>query len=212
MARPSTHTDRLLIKTARRLYPRSGCKRLNLREVARESGVNLGMFHYHFKTKDEFVKRVFQDFYEEFFKNFDLEAVSGRTSVEKLRSVLIKISFFVRDNREFMSAMMMDLMNGEPLAVQFAKRNFARHINIMMNLIGEGQTAGAIEPLPVAQIIFILLSGIIFPILAASRVQMTKQAPKKMKATIDMILTEQAMVNRIDMVLKGVSASKRKSS
>ncbi|MBC7946203.1 MAG: TetR/AcrR family transcriptional regulator, partial [Burkholderiales bacterium] len=50
MPRPSQNTDRRLIKAARKLLPETGCSGLNLRQVAVKAGVNLGMFHYHFKT------------------------------------------------------------------------------------------------------------------------------------------------------------------
>ena len=55
MSRPSKNTDRLLIEAAKELIPEAGFKGLKIREVARKAGVNLGMFNYHFKTKEKFL-------------------------------------------------------------------------------------------------------------------------------------------------------------
>ena len=47
--RPSRNLDRALLAAGRELLPERGCAGLSVREVADAAGVNLGMFHYHFK-------------------------------------------------------------------------------------------------------------------------------------------------------------------
>ena len=117
MSRPSTHTDRLLVTTARELFPGTGISRLNLREVAKKAGVNLRSSLTTFKTKDVFIRRVLQEFYEEFLQNFNLDDVEGKSPLEKLRSVLTRLSHFVRDNERFhVGSHISDLLINERLA------------------------------------------------------------------------------------------------
>ena len=73
MSRPSHNADQRLIEAAQKMLIKTGLNRMNIRQVAAEAGVNLGMFHYHFKTKDLFIRAVLQDVYEKFFKNFSLK-------------------------------------------------------------------------------------------------------------------------------------------
>ena len=60
MTRPSRNQDQLLIQAAKRLLPEMGISGMSLQRIADECGVNLGMFHYHFKTKDAFIRKVLE--------------------------------------------------------------------------------------------------------------------------------------------------------
>src|SRR5688572_1720742 len=132
MARPSQNTDQRLIQAARKLLPETGCSGLNLRQVAARAKVNLGMFHYHFKTKNEFLRQVLQEVYEEFFKELELEAAHYPTPKENLRAALSVFAAFARDNRRLFFALMRDAMNGEQVAQDFLRANLHRHIEILV--------------------------------------------------------------------------------
>ena len=60
MSRPSRNVDALLLRAGRELYPETGAAGLSIRKVAERAGVNLGMFHYHFRTKEAFVRQLLQ--------------------------------------------------------------------------------------------------------------------------------------------------------
>ncbi|MCB2034217.1 MAG: helix-turn-helix transcriptional regulator, partial [Ottowia sp.] len=65
MPRPSRNLDQRLLQSGRRLYPRLGCAGLTVRAVADDAGVAPGMFHYHFDSKEAFLRQVLQQFYDE---------------------------------------------------------------------------------------------------------------------------------------------------
>ena len=50
MARPSQNVDQRLLEAGLALLPQTGCAGLSVRRLADHAGVNLGMFHYHFKN------------------------------------------------------------------------------------------------------------------------------------------------------------------
>ena len=58
--RPSRNLDRALLAAGRELFPSRGCPGLTVREVAEAAGVNLGMFHYHFKSREAFLRALLQ--------------------------------------------------------------------------------------------------------------------------------------------------------
>ena len=64
MPRPSQRIDDALLASGRELYPRLGSSGLSLRALTEHAGANLGMFHYHFKTKDNFLRTLLQQLYE----------------------------------------------------------------------------------------------------------------------------------------------------
>ena len=55
MARKSNNLDKKMIEAGIKLLKRHGAANLSVRDVANEAGANLGMFAYHFGTKEKFI-------------------------------------------------------------------------------------------------------------------------------------------------------------
>lgn len=187
------------------MFPETGCSNLNLRELSRKTGVNLGMFPYYFKTKEKFTKAVLQDFYEEFFLNFDLESISSESSpIERLRSVLYKVAIFVRDNQGFMSALMTDLMNGEKIALEFIEDNIFRHLKIMMKLIEDCKKSRQLTALSSMETMAFVMPTIVGPIMLDSKLKTFKKRKLTKPANFKMSVvsgSNHALLKRIDLTL-----------
>jgi AcrR family transcriptional regulator len=56
----SNETRRRIVDAARELFVKHGHDGVNMRELAERAGVNKGLLHYYFKTKDSIFKEVFQ--------------------------------------------------------------------------------------------------------------------------------------------------------
>ena len=62
------------------------------------------MFHYHFGSKEQFVRRLLQQLYDEMFANLEL-AASARLPGDALRAALNVLGRFVRDNAKSPAAL-----------------------------------------------------------------------------------------------------------
>lgn len=210
MTKPApVKTDLLLIQTARRMFPRTGCSKLNLREIARQTGVNLGMFPYYFKTKAGFTRRVLDDFYEEFFANFSIDTANGgKNPKENLRNILVKVAFFIRDNQEFMAALLTDIMNGEKVAVRFAEANMFRHFSIMQKLVGDAQRAKLFKAMPAGEAMAFMMPAVTVPILLSAKIKSLKAHTfsKRINTKLfEQATSDQAILKRVDMALEGLA-------
>ena len=67
MPRPSQQLDQALLRSGRALYPALGCAGLSQRKLAEHAGISPGMFHYHFASKDAFLRALLQQLYEEMY-------------------------------------------------------------------------------------------------------------------------------------------------
>ena len=105
MPRPSRNLDKALLAAGRELFPDRGCAGMSIREVAEAAGVNLGMFHYHFKSREAFLRALMQQGYETMFATLSLELARPSDTVSTLRYALRAIARFVRDNRRFLAAL-----------------------------------------------------------------------------------------------------------
>ncbi len=209
MTRPSRHTDRQLIQAARELLDESGCDGLNLREVAARAGVNLGMFHYHFKTKREFCRRVLQDLYDSFFAELEIQADSHKDPVENLRSALLTFGRFIRDNRRVAFAIVRDMMAGDDLVRGFARVNAPRHIGVIADLVAKCQRRGRLRGVSTANLTIALLAAIAFPSILGELLRRERGMRKLLQVFDNEVLTDSAISDRVGLLLK---SDKTKSS
>jgi AcrR family transcriptional regulator len=212
MTRPSQNADLRLIEAAQKMLKNTSLSQMNLRQVAANAGVNLGMFHYHFKSKDQFSRAVMQDVYERFFKNFNLRIEEADSSIEKLRQALLAIGVFVRDHRRLMLNMMRDVLDHNEVAISYVKANGQRHAIVLWDLVGRCQKEGVLEKMPRPQALAYLMPSVVGASLAvggAESVAKTVFEKGFLKGADLLVLSDKALQKRIDMALKGLGAKER---
>jgi len=159
--------------------------------------------------KAEFTRRVLQDFYEDFFANFAVDKdASAHNPIEELRMIMNKVAVFVRDNQEFMAALLTDIMNGEPAAIRFAEANVFRHFSIIRKLVAEGQKARLLVPMSTHDVMSFMMPAVFSPMLIHSKIKALKT--KGLSKTLDLktfqlSTTDEAIAKRIDLVLNALS-------
>lgn len=205
MSRPSTNTDQKLIKAGRELLPKMGCDGLTLRQVAKRAGVNLGMFNYHFKDKDEFLQRVLKDTYEEFFQPFAIETSGDGAPLVRLKRALVYVGCFIRENRKLLIAMIKDLLNGNKIVMNIVKTNFPRHLAIIAKLILECQRTGAIRKMQLPAMLPLLVGAIVVPnffVEIVERMSISKLFGLPPLILKKIMLSDEAITQRVDLVLR----------
>lgn len=207
MVRPSRNIDHLLIDTGRALLPETGARDFSIRQLTERAGVNLGMFHYHFKTRENFLSIVLQGVYEEMFTQLTFQAHADRLPLENLRAAVNVLGRFLRDNRQLLRRLMPDAIAGEPIARKFFHSNFPRHLAVMAQLVGDAQRSGVVRPLPLFQAMAFIGGAVAMPIMMATVAQAEGFVPPKISGNLDEdVLSDRAISQRVDMALKGLQA------
>ena len=205
MPRPSRNIDQLLIDAGRALLPETGAREFSIRKLTERAGVNLGMFHYHFKTRENFLSIVLQGMYEEMFTQLTFQAHAERPALENLRAAVNVLARFLRDNRHLLRRLIPDAMAGEPIARQFFRSNFPRHLGVMAQLVGEAPGAGVLRPLPLLQAMSFIGGAVAMPIMMATAAQAEELIPPLLAGDLDAdVLSDCALAQRVDMALKGL--------
>ena len=192
-----------------------GCGGLTIRQVAQAAGVNIGMFHYHFKTREAFLRAVMQETYEEMFARLTFEVAHPHDSsaVEHLRAAFRVIGRFVRDNRKFIARVLADALSGEAIARDFLKDNLPRHATLLVALLAEGQKSGALKPMAPPQALGFCAGSIAMPILGGGAMVESGGLPKQVARTLsEALLTDEAIDQRIDLALSALAAPVRARS
>lgn len=207
MPRPSRNIDRLLLDTARGMLVRCDITELSIREIARKAGVNLGMFHYHFKSKKAFTRRLLQEVYEDFFGKFTLETSKAGSPLERLRRALLVAGKFTRDNRPIFLSLLRGGLHGQKDTIEFAAQNIPRHLSVILRLMHECQDQGLLAPLPPPIAVSVLLGSLSVPNLVIGMLETAKaQRPFGMPLSRleDMMLSDEALAKRVDLALKAL--------
>src|SRR4051812_48734770 len=110
MARPSQNIDQQLLDAGLALLPMTGCRGLSARKLAEHAGVNLGMFHYHFQSKDNFIRILLEQMYEQMFSMLVIKAHETQSPIQNLRNALHVLAHFGRRNQPLLTRIMADAM------------------------------------------------------------------------------------------------------
>jgi len=212
MPRPSRNQDRALLAAGRALLPVTGCAGLTIRQVAQAARVNSGMFHYHFKTREAFLRAVMQATYEEMFARLTFEVAHPReaSAGEHLRSAFRVLGRFLRDNRAFIARILADAMAGEAVARDFLRDNLPRHLAVLTQLIAAGQASGELRRMPTAQALGFCGGALAMPILVGGAISESGALPKApARALAATLLANDAIDQRIDLALAALAGSGR---
>jgi len=206
MPRPSGQSDRRLLQAARELIEQRGFSGLTVRKVAARAGVNLGLFHYHFGNIRRFKRRVLQEFYEDFFKEFTLEA-GGGTPEERLRRALFFLGRFSRERRRLLLVLVRDALDGDPDTVAFLNANVVRHIAIIMQIIAQCQARGSLPDAPLPTLMPLLMGGIGMPSLifgALEQAGARRPFGFLLSRLASVMVSDRAIQKRIDLLWSGL--------
>jgi AcrR family transcriptional regulator len=212
MARPSRQIDQALLDSGRRLYPQLGCAGLSVRTLAEDAGVNQAMFHYHFKTKDDFLRVLLQLLYEEMFGALSLAAQQGDTALLRLRHALSTMARFARAHRRVLARVWTDAMSGQPVAKDFFKSNAPRHIGLLFQLLQQAQAAGELRSLPPMQRFSFVMGSVLMPIVFMAGLFDATGA--LMPGFEQQVLSDAAIDARVDLAIAALQpvSAKRKGS
>ncbi len=207
MARPPSGTDLKLRRAGRRLLQEKGLTGLSVRETCREAGVNTGMFHYYFGSREEFLRDVLKDIYAEFMENFKAGVSAGGTPRERLKNALIEVGRFARVMRGAAPVLFADMAYGNREAFGFLSSNFTEHMSQVADLARQCRQASALRSRSVPFLVASLIPVMVFPVLIGgvmerNGVENVMEMP--LKSLGDEIFSDEGIAERAEIALRGV--------
>jgi AcrR family transcriptional regulator len=184
-----------------------GCERLSIREVAQAARVNPGMFHYHFRTREAYLRALLQQTYEEMFARLSFEVARSSEPRQNLRSALRVLARFLRDNRPFLARVFADALCGEPVTRAFIQANAPRHLGVLHALIVQGQRDGTLRRMQPVQAVALCAGVVALPILAGGAMAESGAMPARAASRLrTALLSDDALDERIDTILAALAA------
>ena len=165
------------------------------------------MLHYHFGAKDEFLRTLLQQMYEEMFAALAGSLRAGDDARTQLRAALATLARFARTQRPGLARLWLDALAGEAVAVEFFARNSSRHIGLLLGLLQRAQGEGALRPMPPLQALMFLLGAVVLPMLFVGGLVHARAVPSMPVASFDaQVLSDAAIDERVAAALDALAA------
>lgn len=184
-----------------------GCSGLRVRQVADAAGVNVGMFHYHFRTRESYLRAVMQAAYEELFSQLTVSISGEATWSANLRAALRAIGRFIHANRALMARIVADALGGNDISREFLRDNFPRHLRVLAGLVAGGQAAGELRRMAPQQAVAFCAGAIGAPVLIGGAFAEIATLDPAVRRNLEAgVLSLGAIDERIDLALAALAS------
>lgn len=207
MARPSSGADIKLKRAGRLLLEERGITGLSVREACRQAGVNTGMFHYYFGSKEEFLQAILKEIYAEFMLNFKAGVSAAGTPRDRLKNALIEVGKFALGIRKVAPMLFADLAHGKKEAFAFVSGNFTEHIRYIAALAEECRAGSAVRGHSLPFIIAALVPVMIFPMILGGILErngVKSLGGLSMEELRGEMFSEEGIAERAEIALRGI--------
>ena len=207
MPRPSQDQDQALLTAGAALYPQLGCASLSVRRVAEAAGVNPAMVHYHFGSKDAFLRALLQRHYEEMFSALSLTSQGEADVMERLAAALLGVARFVREHRPLIARVWADAQANQAVAQDFLRANAPRHLGVLMALLQEAEGLDRLPRQPLLTRFSFLMGAVVAPLILVGGMKSVDAVPAALLAKVDEeVLSDAALERRIEWALLGLAS------
>jgi AcrR family transcriptional regulator len=210
MPRPSQRVDEALLRAGRALYAELGCAGLSQRRLAEHAGTSPGMFHYHFASKQQFLRTLLQQLYDEMFAGLQAAARAETPAFAQLRAVLVALAGYARSQRPLLVRLAVDAASGESVVHDMLRSNAPRHLGLIARLLVRARAEGALAgDAPLHQLAF-LMGAVVAPIvIAPGFAALGLATPGRPRASLqralaDEVLGDAAIARRVDLALSAL--------
>lgn len=206
MARPSHNIDQALLASGRALYPLHGSAGLSVRQICDHAGVNLGMFHYHFQNKNNFVTVLLQGLYDEVFQQLEAKASQAGTAMDRLRESLCLLGRLMRNHGSWIGRVWADAGLGQEVPRLFLQRNAPRHMGLLLVLLQEATQAGELAQLPPLQRFGFLMGSVLAPMVIVPAAMQLQILPASLASTAETdVFADAAIADRVNRALAALA-------
>ena len=193
-----------MLRSGRALYAQWGCRGLSQRRLAEHAGINPGMFHYHFRRKDDFLRALLQQLYDEMFVRLAEDAERAGPAIERLNEALQGMARHVRAQRPLVARLALDAAQGEPVAREFVRANAPRHLQLLIRLLAQAQAEGSLPAAtaPMQQAVLLMGAVIVPMVLVPAMVALDLPLPTPLQP--EWVTSDAAIAERVALALHGL--------
>ena len=159
-----TEVQGKIADSARKLFVKKGLKRTTVRDIAAESGVNVAMVNYYFRSKEKLFDTIFEEAFTILFEKIFHLADSDLPFFDLIREWIYSYYDMLFEYPDLPIFMLTELAaNPKKLSKKFKEKNPHLLYIKLFRRIKEEETKGTIRPVPIPDFLLNVISLSVFP-------------------------------------------------
>ena len=202
---PTINTETRLIQAGMALAKKQGLN-FTVRQLCATSKVNLGLFHYYFKNKDNFDKEMLRALYNQMIEHLTLKLSDGVSPRENIAQILLGLHNFVGENRMFLSSIMGNILSGNTKLLHFLSLNFTQHIALISRELKRAKLPEKIRTQSLPAILSMIVLPVVMPQLFMGLLERvgTTNLPFDVSLLTQTVDNKQQFCARINLILDSI--------
>jgi len=135
-----------ILEAGIKVFARKGFHNARVSEIASEAGVADGTIYIYFKNKDELLIKVFEESLSGIIKRFELELAQEPDPVSRLKRFIWSHFELLEENQALAEVLQVELRSSNKFMKEYVPARFFEYLNIIAEILREGQQAGVIRP------------------------------------------------------------------
>jgi AcrR family transcriptional regulator len=145
MARPSQNLDQKLLELGKEKIVTQGIANLSVRQICLDAGINLGMFYYYFKTKENYIKAIFKSLSDDMTESWTAETQKLSTSEQKLKKALFMNAKMMKEHRGMIEIIIKDTNIFDKMYIEIGRGLYDRLMKFYTELMDECKNDGYLD-------------------------------------------------------------------
>ena len=127
------------------MFAKDGFYKTTVSAIAKEAGVADGTIYLYFKNKDDIIRQFFSYLAVHIFERFQEAVRKGESAVEKLSHLIHRHLQECQEYKDFARVFQTEARQNRQLVEDEIKRISKRYLEILENIIQQGQQEGSIR-------------------------------------------------------------------
>ena len=155
-------TRKTILKCAERLFAEKGFEVATVREIANDSGVNVAMIYYYFKTKEGLHQEIIEDSFSHLFSSLK-DGIDQEKGVEEKVYDVIKIYVnFLYNHKDIHRIFLREAVTQSGHVEVIVKKYISKNFDLVHSIIQEGMEDGIFRVQDTALSTFSLVGMILY--------------------------------------------------
>ena len=155
-------TRESILKSAVKLFALKGFESTTVREIARDSGVNVAMIYYYFKTKEGLHQEIIEDSFSQLFSSLKNGIDEEKGVEEKVYDVIKIYVDFLDNHKEIHRIFLRETVTQSGHVEVIVKKYISKNFDLVHSIIQEGVENGIFRVQDTALSTFSLVGMILY--------------------------------------------------
>jgi TetR/AcrR family transcriptional regulator len=156
------HTRDTILRSAERLFAEKGFELTTVREIAQDSGVNVAMIYYYFKTKEGLHQEIIEESFSHLYHSLTEGIDEGKGPEEKIHDVIKVYVEFLYSHKDLHRIILRETVSQSGHIEMIVKKYVSKNFNLVHGVIEEGAKSGVFKKQDTALSTFSLVGMILY--------------------------------------------------